>query len=104
MKDTFSCTFVGDLGRETPRSEEDTSNFNDRFITWDKTLSPNSVVSLEVTDTAVVVTRFKLRTSDSGTSLNVYLHLPPEKTSEVRVFDLEVSPLYDMFPCLCVCV
>lgn len=70
---------AGDLGRETPASAEEGSNFYDHFAAWDDNFSPRSVINVRVLDTVMVTSRFKLRTSDTGTTLKVYIHIPVDK-------------------------
>ncbi|CAL1526938.1 unnamed protein product [Lymnaea stagnalis] len=87
-----TCIFAGDLGRETPAGAEEGSNFYDRFIAWDDDLSPHPTINVKVLDKKMVATRFKLRTSDTGTTLKVYVQIPVALSNHMAHIHLCLSP------------
>lgn len=69
--------FVAELSRETPSSENQGSNFYDRFAVVDrKTSRPSKIISIRIPDVFVAVMRMKLWPSDTGSSLNFVIRSP----------------------------
>ncbi|XP_013077493.2 post-GPI attachment to proteins factor 6-like isoform X1 [Biomphalaria glabrata] len=86
---TEEFILASDLGRETPSTAEEGSNFYDYFVDWDdKTLQPHPTVNIKVLDTATVVARFKLRTSDTGSTFKLIAHAPltvPSTSASIQI-------------------
>ncbi|KAH9489822.1 hypothetical protein Btru_036270, partial [Bulinus truncatus] len=83
---------VSDLGRKTPATAEEGSNFYDYFVDWDPNLVPHSSVNIKVLDKGLVVTRFKLRTSDTGSTLKLTAHVPLSASSTSVNIQVCLSP------------
>ena len=92
-----SCSFAGQLGRETPASASEGSSFFDHFVAWDGHMAPHTVISEEVSDVEYLVRRFSLRTTDTGSSLRVDVRVPSTEKNddkEVRGFEITQQRLF----------
>lgn len=87
-----TCIFAADLGRETPVGAEEGSNFYDRFVVWDDKLSPVPTINVKVLDNKMMAVRFKLRTSDTGTTLKVHVQIPVALPTQLAQIHLCLSP------------